>query len=66
MKLLRNAGECAAMDYEIELPMQAGFKADLTLKMEIAMEFDSFPFLSGISWQVEWKSEALKLCPRLY
>ena len=40
-------------------------KADLTLKMQMVMEFDRFPIFSGIGGQVEWKSEALELCPRL-
>jgi len=30
------------------------------------MEFDRFPFFSGIGGQVEWKSEALELCPRFF
>jgi hypothetical protein len=28
------------------------------------MEFDHFPIFLGMSGQVEWKSESLKLCPR--
>jgi len=30
------------------------------------MEFGRFPIFSGIGGQVEWKSEALKSCPRLF
>lgn len=30
------------------------------------MEFDRFPIFSGIGGHVEWKSESLELCPRLF
>ena len=45
------------MDY----PLEVGFKADLILKMEIG-NVAFLPFSAGVA---KWKSEALKLCPRL-
>ena len=50
-------------------PLKAGFKADLTLKMEIgnarAELCRSKVILPSLTVSTEWKSESLKLCPRL-
>lgn len=52
------------MGYRNCILFLAGFKADVTSKMEMGMEFGRFPTFSG-SGQVEWKLETLELCPRL-